>query len=74
MHLFGEGLPNERQKVDQNLFKSTKKTIALCKIAKIFRESMPPDPLVPFFLNLLQICSAGKTYAYKKDVTMWCPP
>ena len=63
------------KKFDQICSKNTKKAITPREILKFFRESMLPDPLESFFLNLLQINSAEKTYAHRlKDFTIWCPP
>ena len=49
------------KKLDQNLFKSTKKAIALCKISKNFPGEHAFGPPRAVFSS---ICSAGKTCAY----------
>ena len=45
------------------------------QIFKIFRGSMPPDPLESFLcLNQLQISSAEKKLRLKKVWKLWPPP
>ena len=52
----------------QNALKSE---VTVREFSKIFWRSMPPNPLEPFlFLNLLQINSAKKNYAWK-NVEIW---
>ena len=52
------------KKFDQNLFKSTKKAIALRKISKFFRESLPPDPLESFFPQFASKIKPGPPKAH----------
>ena len=66
------------KKFKQNLFencsKSTEIAITACKISKLSRGSMPPNPLELFlFLNQLQTCSAGKN-TLEKIVEIMPPP
>ena len=64
------------KKFEQNLFKSTKKAIALRKISKIFRKSMFPDPLEPFFPQfalpekhtLINLVPSLKNFEYAFDM------
>ena len=75
--IFGEALRTRVKKFKQNLAenysKSTKIAIRACTFLKIFRESMPPNPLETFlFLNQLQISSAKKI-ALEKNVKMMPP-
>ena len=65
-NLFGEAfrfrVKNIKHNLPENYSKYTKIVITACKFSKIFRGSMPPDPLELFlFLNQLQISSAEKT-------------
>ena len=47
--------------------------ITVREFSNSFRGSMLPDPLDLFlFLNLLQIYSAEKNYAWK-NIEIWCP-
>ena len=56
--IFGEALRSRVKKFKQNLredyTKSTKIAITACKFSKLFRGSMPSDPLEPF-LRLNQL-------------------
>ena len=55
-----------QQSLPKNYSKGTKITITACKFSKIFRGSMPADPLEPpLFLNRLQISSAEKMRSKK---------
>ena len=76
--IFGETLRFRGKKIRQNLpkncLKSTKMVTTVCKLSKIFRGSMPPDPPRAFFiLNMLQNDSAGKKKTSQKYVKIWCP-
>ena len=76
--IFDERLRIKVKKCKQNLpeiySKSTKMAITACKFSKIYRGSMPPDPLKPFvFLNQLQISSAEKL-RLKKMWKLWPSP
>ena len=56
-----------KQNLRENYSKSTKIAITARKFSKIFRGSMPPDPLKPFsLLNQFQVCSAKKNTLEKK--------
>ena len=70
--IFGEVLRIRVKKFKQNLrenySKSTKIAITACKISKISRGSMPPDPLESLlFLNLFRFGSAEKNTLEKNE-------